>query len=274
MFILKKEKLKTIALVIAIIIIWLLIIYIFILKYLKTDDDYAKLGLDIKAYDIKYYTILEDDIFEKYKVYKISNRSIEKLKKQLENSKLWSKNKYYEYVMDEFYDLKEGDETISIDRHDIYYYENGYAIFDVKNAKLYYLESNPYKQHKDYNEILGVKTNNYEAREIYSVRGGLQNDGTDYYTYQFTKEQGKEIINTLEKSPKWNKNRLEDNKLDDFEHNKEVLSIENGYYHYEKVCRASDENQKHNFTDEEATGWEIGVYDIDKNILYYYWTSY
>ncbi len=270
----KKEKLKTIALVIAIIIIWSLIIYIFILKYLKMDDDYKKFGLDIEYHDVKYCTIFEDDIFEKYKVYKISNSSIKELEKQLENSKLWSRKKYYEYVMNEFYDIKENDNTIPIDREDIYYYENGYAIFDVKNAKLYYLESNPYKHHKDYSEILGVKTKNYEAREIYSVRGGPQNDGTDYYTYQFTEEQGKEIINTLEKSPKWNKSRLEDDKLDDFEYNKEILSIENGYYHYEKVCRTSDENKKHNFTDEEATGWEIGVYDVDKNILYYYWTSY
>lgn len=268
----KTEKLKTIALVIAIIIIWSLIIYIFILKYLKMDDDYSKLGLDIEHYDIKYYTIFEDDIFEKYKVYKISNSSIKDLRKQVENSKLWSRNKYYEYVMNEFYDIKEDDnKTIPIDRQDIYYYENGYAIFDAKNAKLYYLKSNPYKQHKDYSEILGVKINNYDAREIYSVRGGPQNDGTDYYTYQFTEEQGKEIINILEKSPKWNKSRLEDEKLENFEHNIEVLSIENGYYHYEKICRTSDEN---NFTDEEATGLEIGVYDADKNILYYYWTSY
>lgn len=40
------------------------------------------------------------------------------------------------------------------------------------------------------------------------------------------------------------------------------------------VCRTSDENKKKNFTEDEATGYEIGVYDMDKNILYYYWTSY
>ena len=91
--------------------------------------------------------------------------------------------------------------------------------------------------------------------------------------YEFSKEQGKEIIETLEKNSKWNKNRLDDEILNDFEYNNEVLLIKNGYYHYELVCRTSDENKKHNFTEDEATGWEIGVYDADKNILYYYWQS-
>ncbi len=53
-----------------------------------------------------------------------------------------------------------------------------------------------------------------------------------------------------------------------------MLSIENGYYHYKKVCRTSNKRKKYTFTDKEATGWEIGVYDADNNILYYYWTSY
>ena len=75
------------------------------------------------------------------------------------------------------------------------------------------------------------------------------------------------------KSSYWSKNRLDDSILDDFEYNKEVLEIKNGYYHCELLCRTSDENKKHNFTKEEATGWEIGVYDVDKNILYYYWQS-
>ena len=54
----------------------------------------------------------------------------------------------------------------------------------------------------------------------------------------------------------------------------EYVTIQNGYYHYEKVCRTSDAYKKEHFTDEEATGYEIGIYDIDKNVLYYYWTSY
>ena len=270
----KVEVVKTIGLIISIIIILFLIIYIFISKiFYKIDNDYSKLGLDIKYYEIKYYTIFEDDIFEKYKVYKISNRSMEELRRQLENSKLWSRNKYYEYTMNEFYDIKETGETTPIDRQDVYYYENGYAIFDLKNAKLYYLKSNPYKQHKDYSEILGIKINNYTEREIYDVRGGPQNDGRDYYVYKFTKEKGKEIVNTLEQSPKWNKNGLDDDKLDDFQYNEEVLSIKNGFYHYELVCRTRDENKKKNVTKENATGYEIGVYDGDKNTLYYYWES-
>ena len=270
----KIEVAKTIGLIISIIIILCLITYIFISKIsYKIDNDYLKLGLDIKYYEIKYYTVFEDDIFEKYKVYKISNRSMEELRRQLENSKLWSKNKYYEYIMNEFYDIKETGETIPIDRQDVYYYKNGYAIFDMKNAKLYYLKSNPYKHHKDYSEILEIKTNNYTEREIYDVRGGPQNDGRDYYVYKFTKEKGKEIVKTLEKSQKWNRNRLDDDKLDDFEYNEEVLSIKNGFYHYELVCRTRDENKKKNVTKENATGYEIGVYDVDKNTLYYYWES-
>ena len=120
---------------------------------------------------------------------------------------------------------------------------------------------------------LGVKTENYIKREIYSVREGIQYDGLDYYVYEFSKENGQDIVKKLDSNSKWSKNRLDDSILDDFEYNKEVLEIKNGYYHYELVCRTSDENKKHNFTKEEATGWEIGVYDVDKNILYYYWQS-
>ena len=36
---------------------------------------------NFKYYEIKYYTVFEDDIFEKYKVYKISNRSMEELRR-------------------------------------------------------------------------------------------------------------------------------------------------------------------------------------------------
>ena len=97
--------------------------------------------------------------------------------------------------------------------------------------------------------------------------------GKERYVYKFTQEKGKEIIETLEQSSKWSKNRLDDDKLHDFKYNEEVLSIENGYYHYELVCRTSDENKKKNVTKENATGYEVAVYDYDKNILYYYWTS-
>ena len=273
-----KDKKITILLVAIIVIITsYLSINITKLYYtMKGDTDYQNLGLQITDIDIEYCTKYGYSRFGEYKVYKIKNYyqdSMDIFREQLENSKIWSRNKYYEYIMKEFYEIKE-EEKVQIDREDLYYYEKGYAVFDLKNAKLYYFENGPFNHHSDYSKILEINTSNYESREIYNVRGGPQNDGTDYYTYQFTEEQGKEIINTLEKSTKWSKNRLEDERLEDFEHNKEVLSIENGYYHYEKICRTSDENKKHNFTDEEATGWEIGVYDCDKNILYYYWTSY
>lgn len=272
----KIEIAKTIGLIIAIIIIIFLIIYIFVIKtFLKMDNAYQKLGLELDTYNIDYYTVYEEDFFGKYIVYNLNMfGDKDKIRDMLENSRYWSKEKFYEYVMKKFYEEK-NKEIIELDREDLYYYhENGiYAIFDIKNAKLYYLKNYLYSVHNNYNTILGIKINNYTEREIYDVRGGLQNDGRDYYVYKFTREKGKEIIKTLEQSSKWSKNRLDDDKLDDFEYNEEVLLIENGYYYHELVCRTSDEKKKNNFTEEEATGWEIGVYDIDKNILYYYWES-
>ncbi len=271
----KNKKIIIYFLLTTIIVIITSYLSVFFYK-IKGDTDYKNLELDITENDIEYCTNYWYSRFGKYKVYKIKNYysdSMDIYKERLENSDVWSKNKYYEYMMKEFYEIKD-DETVPIDREDLYYYDKGYVIFDLKNAKLYYIKNGSFNHHRNYNEILGIKTNNYKTREIYSVRGGLQYDGTDYYTYEFTEEQGKQIVKTLEQSKIWSKNKLEDNILDDFKYNNEVLSIENGYYHYKKVCRTSDERKKYNFTDEEATGWEIGVYDIDNNILYYYWTSY
>lgn len=272
----KIEIAKTIGLIVSIIITFFLIIYIFILKtFFKIDNDYQKLGLELNEYDIDYYTVYDEDFFGTYKVYKLNMfEDKEEIRDKLENSAFWSKNKFYEYVMMRFYE-KINKETVELDRDDLYYYNENeiYAIFDMKNAKLYYLKNYLYSAHNNYNTILGIKINNYTEREIYDVRGGLQNDGRDYYVYKFTQEKGKEIIETLEQSSKWNKNRLDDDKLDAFKYNKEVLSIENGYYHYELVCRTSDENKKKNVTKENATGYEVAVYDYDKNILYYYWIS-
>ena len=73
----------------------------------KPDTDYQKLGLKLNEYDIDYYTVYLDDSFGEYKVYKINDNykgNIDKIKTQLENSELWSRNKYYEYVMMRFYD--------------------------------------------------------------------------------------------------------------------------------------------------------------------------
>lgn len=272
----KSEMAKTIGLIVLIIIIIFLIIYIFILKtFFKVDNDYQKLGLELNTYNIDYYTVYDEDFFGTYKVYKLNTfGKIDEFRSEIEKSSYWSRDKFYEYVMMRFYEEIDN-ETVKLDREDLYYYhENGaYAIFDIKNAKLYYLKNYLYSTHSDYSTILGIKVKDYIEREIYSVRGGLQNDGRDYYVYKFTEEKGKEIIETLEQNPEWSKNRLDDDKLDDFEYNKEVLSIENGYYHYELVCRTRDENKKKNVTKENTTGYEIGVYDADKNILYYYWES-
>lgn len=273
----KIEIAKTIGLIVSIIIIVFFITHILILKtFFRIDKDYQKLGLELNTYNIDYYTVYDEDFFGTYKVYKLNiARNKDKIRDELENSPYWSKDKFYEYVMMRFYEEIDN-ETVKLDREDLYFYDENaiYAIFDMKNAKLYYFKNYLYSTHSDYSTILGIKVKDYIEREIYSVRGGLQNDGRDYYVYKFTEEKGKEIIETLEQNPEWSKNRLDDGKLDDFEYNKEVLSIENGYYHYELVCRTRDENKKKNVTKENATGWEIGVYDVDKNILYYYWESY
>lgn len=243
----------------------------------KPDMDYQKLGLELNDYDIDYYTVYLEDNFGVYKVYKINDLykgDIEEIKEQLENSNLWSKNKYYEYIMMRFYEQIDR-KTNQIDREDLYYYNGNdiRAIFDIKNAKLYYYDYWIPGTANDYNEILEIKIDNYMAKEVYSVKGGWQGDGTDYFKYQFTEEKGKEINDILKENQSWSKEKLDENIIGAFEYNKEVCSIENAYYYYKRICRTSDERKKYNFTDEEATGWEIGIYDIDNNILYYYWTS-
>lgn len=243
----------------------------------KPDTDYQKLGLGLNEYDIDYYTVYLEDSFGVYKVYKINDYykgDIDEIKEKLENSNLWSRNKYYEYIMMRFYD-QINRKTTEIDREDLYYYNGNdvRAIFDIKNAKLYYFDYWIPGTANDYNEILGIKIDNYIAKEVYSVKGGWQGDGRDYFTYQFTKEKGEEIKNILNEDQSWSKEKIDKNIISAFEYNQEVDSIENAYYYYKRICRTSDERKKYNFTEEEATGWEIGIYDIDNNILYYYWES-
>ena len=245
----------------------------------NSNEDYKKLGLEIDEYDIEYCTIYTEDFLDgKYKVYKLKDYysdCMDEFRTQLESSDLWDRNKYYEYIMQEFSEIKD-DKIIPLDRDDLYYYNgnNAHAIFDLKNAKLYYYINRVFNNHTDYHKDLNLDTRNYISREIYDVRGGPQGDGTDYYVYKFSEKNGKDIIETLEQNSEWSKNKLDDDILDDFEYNEEVLSIKNGYYHYNLVCRTSNENKKKNITKENATGYEIGVYDTDNNILYYYWTSY
>ena len=155
------------------------------------DEDYKKLGLEIDEYDIEYCTIYTDDFLDgKYKVYKIKNYNtyiMDKFERQLEESDLWDRNKYYEYIMQEFSEIKD-DERIPIDREDLYYYNgnNAHAIFDLKSVKLYYYINRVFNNHTDYHKDLNLDTRNYISREIYDVRGGQQGDGTDYYVYKFS----------------------------------------------------------------------------------------
>lgn len=254
-----------------------LFFYMLVLKEkLKRDEDYKKLDLELSSYNIDYYTIYEEkDSTGQYKVYKLNLiDQKEEFSKRLEESEYWSKNKFYEYIMMKFYE-KKGNERKELNRENLYYYNNKrvYVIFDLKNEKLYYFENSIWNKHKEYSYILGIETKKYNAREIYSVRGGPQNDGLDYYVYEFSKERGQDIVKNLDNDSKWSKDKLEDKILNNYTYNKEILEIKNGYYHYELVCRTRDEDKEKNVTKENATGCEIGVYDADKNILYYYWQS-
>ena len=241
----------------------------------KKDTDYQKLGLGLNKHDIDYYTVYDEDISETYKVYKLNIfESLENIRIKLENNDLWSKEKFYEYMMMKFYEII-GNKEQELDREDLYYYHHDgiYAIYDIKNAKIYYFNKVFQSSQHEFSEILGIDTRNYTDKEVYDVRGGLQFDGRDYYVYKFNDEQGKCIVETLKNDSKWSKEKIEDDKLKALEYSKEVHSIENGYYHYELVCRTRDENKERNVTKENATGYEIGVYDADKNILYYCWES-
>ena len=242
-------------------------------KTLHEDKEYEKLKLGIKDYYIDYCTIYTKDFPFQYKVYKINNSykggSMDKIKTRLENSDVWSRKKFYEYKMMRFYEKIDG-ETTKLDREDLYYYNEGqiYAIIDVKNTKLYYLKDSVLKRHDDYDELLGIDLSNYIDLEIYEAKGNHpQNDGIDYYTYKFDEEKGKEIKEVLNKSQNWSTEKLDIKVLDDFEYNSEVLSIQNGYYYYETVYET---NNSYKNIEIEERGYEVGVYDCDTNIFYYY----
>lgn len=268
----------------------LILIIVIVVSFLSTkitelrfsiygDIDYKELGLNLDSHDIVYYTVYNQDIFDEYKVYKISdyykNENVNEIKEKLENSNEWNKEKFYEYIMMKFYERIDGKIT-EIDRENLYYYNKGliYAIIDVKNAKLYYLKNNIIDYHNDYDEILGIKLNNYTNMEIYNIKGqDAQNDGIDYYTYKFNEEKGKEIEENLNKSQIWSTEKLDNEILDCFEYNSEIFSVQNGYYCYKKVYKTNNSYKNVN-TDRKETGYEVGVYDCDKDVLYYYWISH
>lgn len=276
----KKVILHIILILIIVIVVSFLSIKITKLRFLIYGDrHYQELGLNLDSHDIVYYTVYNQDIFDEYKVYKISdyykNENANEIKEILENSNEWSKEKFYEYIMMKFYEGIDGKIT-EIDREDLYYYNKGliYAIIDVKNLKLYYLKNNIIDYHNDYEEILGIKLNNYTDMEIYNIKGqDAQNDGIDYYTYKFNEEKGKEIKEDLNKSQIWSTEKLDDEILDCFEYNSEIFSIQNAYYCYKKVYKTNNSYKNVN-ADKKETGYEVGVYDCDKEVLYYYWLNH
>lgn len=190
-----KNKKRTLYIVLTFIVVILLFFVLIriasLINMTQSDTDYEKLELNIKNYDIDYYTVYD----KSFKVYKINNYykgdSINKIEKEIRNSDAWTRNKFYEYIMMKFYEKTDRKRT-EIDRENLYYYHKGliYAIVDMKNAKIYYLKNNSLDYHNEYNEILGIKVDdNYICREIYSIKGQeTQNDGIDYYVYNFNEE--------------------------------------------------------------------------------------
>ena len=70
-FILRKENLKDFLFVT--IIIFLIFYKIVLKENSKRDEDYKKLDLNLKSYNINYYTVYEEkDSTGQYKVYKLN----------------------------------------------------------------------------------------------------------------------------------------------------------------------------------------------------------
>ena len=105
------------------------------------DDVKKKILKDIKNISIFSKNIKENISFTLNDVYKRTDS-------------MKNKNKFYEYIMKEFYEIKEN-ETFEIDRENLYYYNEKdiYAIFDLKNAKLYYFTPGIFISKPNYNSI-------------------------------------------------------------------------------------------------------------------------
>ncbi len=239
------------------------------------DKDYEKTGLSIKKYNIDYYTVYNDSGLGKYKVYKIGINSVKDIIKQIENNSEWSKNKFYEYIMESFKIPNKEDDYDDIIKNDLYFSNlNGaYMIFDTKNRELHYLTRGLFLYDESDSSKLGIEMNDYINKEVYSVRGGPQMDGEDYYIYEFSKEKGKQIEEYLKNSNEWKNERISGDKLNFFSENEEVYEIKNGYYYFKLINRTSDDYKRKHFTEEEATGFEQAIYDIDSNRFYYLWIS-
>lgn len=84
------------------------------------------------------------------------------------------------------------------------------------------------------------------------------------------KKYGKEIEEVLSKNKNWSKDKVNANILDYFKYNSEVKSLENAYYYYEIIYKENNIYKQDNNEKNVKIGAKVGVYDLDKNILYYY----
>lgn len=108
-----KDK-KAMIIVTVIITSIVLITINLVISFFKKED-YEKLGLDIKYYNIDYCTVYSEDIFSTYKVYKLTRSYVNKeLEEQLNGNEYWSKKKYYEYEMMRFDEYNTGKRTENV----------------------------------------------------------------------------------------------------------------------------------------------------------------
>lgn len=123
-----KNKKRTLYIVLTFIVVILLFFVLIriasLVNMTQSDTDYEKLELNIKNYDIDYYTVYD----KSFKVYKINNYykgdSIDKIEKEIRNNDAWTRNKFYEYIMMKFYEKTDRKRT-EIDRENLYYYHKG-----------------------------------------------------------------------------------------------------------------------------------------------------
>ena len=84
------------------------------------------------------------------------------------------------------------------------------------------------------------------------------------------KKYGKEIEKVLSKNKNWSKDKVNANILDYFKYNSKVKSLENAYYYYETIYKENNIYKQDNNAENIKIGAKVGVYDLNKNILYYY----
>lgn len=111
--------------------------------------------------------------------------------------------------------------------------------------------------------------------EIISTEGAFPADGKTYIIYYFNKESAQRILGEIESSTVWKPLEQEDY----FRIENRMKKVKNGYGYYESLDHTQEIYDRFNPVENERIGgtwlreFEIGVFDSDNYILYYYrWT--